>query len=430
MVLKTLILLVSALCFTSSQLMTCTYSFTGVVDGSRYQCDLSLNNPNGLDDAVSIGGVHSGSYMDPYGNLISTYNDSSVQIVTFAGISKNIPSAICRQFPNAGLLRFYSSKLQILSATRCSKASMLLLQDNLIEEALTDLCQFQPEVKDIHLPYNKLKVLSNEVVKSCKNLQYFNVGNNQLTAISSTFFATTPIIQSISFGGNPIKTIPNGLFNGLTELRTLYMRDLLITDLPLNIFPTVNKIDYLEIGNNKFTQYRPEWFQNLKNLYQLYMDSNQIPIPSDFFKPMPSLVFISMENCNISVVDPKWFSTLSSLYNLNLYRNNIYEIPDNTFAATNALNIFLDIRSNKLKTISSKWFSTVTLQRIRDLNVDNNEVNAIDPLFLELSTNLNGFSLNNNKCYTGPKITDFVAKRSSYMPGFKTCIDNFAYQNW
>ncbi|XP_037031046.1 leucine-rich repeat neuronal protein 1-like [Bradysia coprophila] len=330
MAFKTLILLVSALSFSSSQQMTCTYSIDTDIFDEPYQCTLSVDNPNGLDDAISIGGTHLGtSIMDPYGNLVSTYsNDSNVQIVKVVGVTKNIPSAICRQFPNIRTLDLAHTNLQILSATKCSKLISLTLWYNQIEESVVDLCQYQPDLQSITLSFNKINTLSDVTLKSCKNLLYFNAQINEIPTISSTFFANTPIIQTIAIGQNPITVIPNGIFNGLSKLLVLYMEGLLITDLPLNIFA------------------------DTKQLNSLYM------------------------------------------------------------------------QNNKLKTITSKWFASETLQGIMRVNLDGNGVNAIDPIFFTLATKLYHLSLLNNECYNG-KITDFATKRSSYMPGFQVCINNF-----
>ncbi|XP_037024511.1 carboxypeptidase N subunit 2-like [Bradysia coprophila] len=425
MILKKLFVLVMAFCLTSAQQMTCTYSINTNYDNDPYQCTLNVNNPDGLDDSVSIGGDHLGTYMDPYGNMMSTYNDSSVQILTVNGITKNIPSVICKQFPNVEILNCYNSNLQIVSATKCSKLQELRFSYNLIEEVYVDLCQYQPALKKIFINNNKLRVISDVTLKSCKNIISFGVDNNRISVLPLTLFANTPNIQTISFPNNPISAIPNGIFNGLAELKEVVMRDLLLTDLPLNIFPAANKLTFLTIANNSFSQYRPEWFQNLKNLTILMIDYNKILIPANFFQSMPLLQEVYMGYCNISVVNPQWFSPLTSLTLLRLIGNNIDEIPDNTFVNTKALKS-LDIDYNKLKTIRSKWFSNAILQELEFLALRENQISAIDPLFFELSTKLNRFSFYGNKCYTGPQIIDFLTKRSTYMPGFQACIDNYA----
>ncbi len=430
MVLKSLILLLVAFGYTSSQQMTCTYSIVTTNNINKYHCKLNISNPNGLDDAVSIGGVHSGSdssYVDDYGNLISnsTFNDSSVQIVSVVGITKNIPSAICRQFPNVETLSLFNVGIQIVTATKCSKLTDLQLYYNSLEQSsLPDLCQFQPELRLLRLSSNKLKAIPDITLKSCKNLIYINADYNQISALSSTLFASTPMIQTISFGYNPISVIPSGIFNGLTELKALHLHNLNITDLPINVLSTATKLQTLVISYNKFTQYRPEWFLNLKNLFELHLDYNNAPIPANLFQPLTSLQILSLQNCSISVVNPQWFSTLTLLYQVDLQLNNISQIPDKTFANTTSLKN-LRISGNKLTVISSKWFSTATLQSLSEISADNNKINAIDPLFFEQATGLWTVSLYNNTCYTGPKITDFKTKRSTYIPGFQACTGKY-----
>lgn len=424
MALKKLILLLAALSFASSQQMTCTY-----YNNNNYGCSLNINNPDGLDDAVSIGGAHlgSGSYIDEYGNLISTstYNDSSVQYVRVVGTTKNIPSAICRQFPNVEELSLFDVDIQIVTATKCSKLTELDIRYNLLEEStLPDLCQFQPALKRLILSNNKLKALPDITLKSCKNLVLLSADYNQISAISSTLFANTPNIEFIMFDSNPISVIPNGIFNGLTELNSLYLRDLRITDLPINVLSTATKLETLMLGYNRFTQYRPEWFVNLKNLTYLVLDSINAPIPANLFQSMTSLQIVALQNCSISVVNPQWFSSLTSLRLLGLRLNNINQIPDNTFANTKALRQ-LQISDNKLTNISSTWFSNATLLGLTEITADNNQINAIDPLFFQQATNLMILSLYNNTCYTGPKITDFKTKRSTYIPGFQACTGKY-----
>ncbi|KAG4076735.1 hypothetical protein HA402_002022 [Bradysia odoriphaga] len=284
-----------------------------------------------------------------------------------------------------------------------------------------DICQYQPLLTKIDLSYNQIKSISSTALKSCKNLATFYIQYNKITEMASTLFAYAPKLRTLNINGNPITSIPEGLFG--SELTTLDMAALQITDLPLNVFPATNKLTSLGLGSNDFTQYRTQWFQNLKSLSQLWLNWIHAPIPANLFKSLPSLSYLMMINCNITTVNREWFNTLTQLYMVTLERNNIADIPDGTFTSSELS--FVDISHNKLKTIRSKWFSNAAMASLRDLDVESNEINAIDSLFLETAKNLNAFSATKNKCYNGSNINDFRDNRASYMAGFKTCIDNF-----
>ncbi|XP_037043770.1 carboxypeptidase N subunit 2-like [Bradysia coprophila] len=405
---KTFIIFVSVLHFTSCQQMDCTYS---VGTSNKYQCSLNVNNPNGLDGSVSIAGHHLGSYAD-----------GSVGIVKIiSGITKNIPSQICKQFPNIELIHFTIANIEIVSTIKCSLATELDLSRNSITGVSMDICQYQPLLTKIDLSYNQIKSISSTALKSCKNLVTFYIQYNKITEMASTLFTYAPKLRTLNINGNPITSIPEGLFG--SELTTLDMAALQITDLPLNVFPATNKLTALGLGSNDFTQYRTQWFQNLKSLSQLWLNWIHAPIPANLFKSLPSLSYLMMINCNITTVNREWFSTLSRLYLVTMERNNIADIPDGTFISSELS--FVDVSHNKLKTVRSKWFSNAAMTSLRDLDVESNEINSMDSLFFDTAKNLNAFSATKNKCYNGSNIIDFRDNRSSYMAGFKTCINNF-----
>lgn len=402
------VVLLSVLSLTTSQQMACTYS---VGSSNKYQCSLNVNNPNGLDGSVTISGNHLGSYAD-----------KSVGIVKIiSGITKNIPSQICKQFPNTELIHFTIANIEIVSTIKCNLTTELDLSSNSITTVPFDICQYQPLLTKINLSYNQIKSISSVALKSCKNLVQFYIQYNKITEMASTLFANAPKLRTLNINGNPITSIPVGLFG--SELTTLDMAALAITDLPLNVFPATNKLTSLSLASNEFTQYRTQWFQNLKSLSQLWLNWIQISIPANLFKSLPSLAFLMMINCNITTVNREWFNALPELYSVSLERNSIVDIPDGAF--TSGELSFIDISHNKLKAVRSKWFSSAAMKSLTNVDVESNEINAIDSVFFDTATNVNTLSATKNKCYTGPNINDFRDKRASYLADFKTCINNF-----
>lgn len=80
-----------------------------------YTCHLTINNPNGLDDFTEIAGFH----LANRGNADVTFLSATFQN------TRNIPSIICRQFPNIRELYMSASNIETIGESSFSGCANL-----------------------------------------------------------------------------------------------------------------------------------------------------------------------------------------------------------------------------------------------------------------------------------------------------------------
>lgn len=113
--------------FTSAQVVTISCNFRQSGADYPYTCDLTLINPNGLDNFDNIQGDHLESRGNDDVTLVNAYNQNS----------PIVPSIICRQFPNLRTLYLSNCNIQTINETAfagCANLEQIMLSFNGITE--------------------------------------------------------------------------------------------------------------------------------------------------------------------------------------------------------------------------------------------------------------------------------------------------------
>lgn len=109
------LLIVFKVALISSQ-STISCSYSQLSPQLPYTCHLTINNPIGLDNFVTIPGQH----LPGRGNVDVTSLSASFQNTV------NIPSVICRQFPNIQDLYMTSNNIQVIGESSFAGCGNLL----------------------------------------------------------------------------------------------------------------------------------------------------------------------------------------------------------------------------------------------------------------------------------------------------------------
>lgn len=394
----------------------CTYTISTEPSAkNKYQCDLFWYNPDGLNNSVVIRGNH-----------LTSNNDTSVlSVKAVSGISKNVPSSICNQFPNAQYFTLRDMNIEFFTLTNCNKVTDIDMRLNSIKELPSDLCKDQPLLSKLFLEYNQIQVVTGDSLKSCTNLRYLYLEYNQLSEISSAIFANKPLVYDIRLGFNKIKTFDESTFHGLNNLDVLVLRYNAINYIPPKAFTSLTKLRWLMVESNLLTTLSPEWFTDLMALTTLYFNANPIvTFPPSTFKPLTSLVSLQLFSCKMTTIDSEWFSSLPSLYSVDLNSNLITEIPLGSFNGSTKFSV-LKIQNNKLKRIDSKSFSAQNLPNLSVIDLSKNQITAVDRLLLDQPMKLVTFNFAGNLC-ENRNIINFYESKETNMAYFNACFLNFA----
>lgn len=101
MIVEVFLIVLIAVGSTISQQMMCTYiTSTDNFSTNKYQCDLFVYNPDGLNNSVSIRGNHFTGFSDP----------SILSVKGTAGTTRNVPLSILQSISQCANNIFFSNE--------------------------------------------------------------------------------------------------------------------------------------------------------------------------------------------------------------------------------------------------------------------------------------------------------------------------------
>ena len=200
---------------------------------------------------------------------------------------------------------------------------------------LGDISQVPP-FKHSNTVYNSLVIggkttLSTVQTGAFNGLKVKNIRLNTIgiTAIQSGAFSDlNDTLVSLYLDHNKLETMPEDVFGGLDQLRTLHL------------------------GNNQLKIAIPTWFSHTPALRVLFFDGNNLQtMPDDIFNDLHQLVHLFLSDNDLKTVKTAWFRQLTNLKSLYLEKNQLETIPEDAFQELNSLTT-LWLNSNCLKTLS------------------------------------------------------------------------------
>ena len=193
-------------------------------------------------------------------------------------------------------------------------------------------------------------------------------------------------------------------------------------------FVALQKLKFLDLGQNQITAIENESFSRLAVLEKLFIDGNQMKtLLPDTFKGLTSLVVLKLNLNEIPIIDHKWLRHMTSLEQLLLKSNRIRYIQPFDIKWPSSLRI-LDLSHNQMRYLPN-------LPSLKNINSINR---AGSGWYIDLSGNpvncncfmpsLKDYSLHNLvKAVCGINIEcqivgeDLFADTSAYWPFSKNC---------
>ena len=133
------------------------------------------------------------------------------------------------------------------------------------------------------------------------------------------------LILSASWSSTQVREFPAGLFDGLTNLRYLEMRNGLVSTLPAGIFDDLTSLTTLNLRNNLLTSLPDGVFRNTRNLRVLNLGQNRLnTLPSDAFSGLGEMrtMFLELNDLDADDFPVGIFNGMSKLRSLYLWGNN------------------------------------------------------------------------------------------------------------
>ncbi|KAL7043361.1 hypothetical protein ACKWTF_001467 [Chironomus riparius] len=186
-----------------------------------YSCDLTIYNPNGLNNFTAINGTHLSGKTDAL--VKSIFRD---QIF----VTPNIPSIICKQFQNLEYLNFPLAGIQKLDSSSfidCKK------------------------ITEIYLFSNQISQIGENTFENCQNLIYVYLHFNKIRQLNEKSFYGASKVKFLYLHYNPIQNFPKNIFNPLTNLVYLYAYSTNLTVIHSNSFGVHLKLTLIDLQNNQ-----------------------------------------------------------------------------------------------------------------------------------------------------------------------------------
>jgi len=148
---------------------------------ARYECLMSIGNPNGIE-FDGIEGTH-----------LSGMSDVDVEVVyAYSGNTKIVPSIICHQFPNIHQLTLMGLSIEAITQTAfadCHNLIEIYLISNKITSVPANTFINSPRLKHIELSKNKISIIDENSFTGTV-LELIVLDNNEITSTNSNWFSS------------------------------------------------------------------------------------------------------------------------------------------------------------------------------------------------------------------------------------------------
>ena len=215
-----------------------------------------------------------------------------------------------------------------------------------------------------------------------------------LQAIVTTVHSLKIDLASLNLGENSLKSLPEQFFEGLGNLKEIYLYSNQLASLPERLFKGLDNLQKLDCSQNPWVRLPEHLFEGLNNLQELNLRYNELMnLPEHLFEGLHHLQKLILSYNRLSSLPEHLLKDLDNLQELLLFENKLECLPECIFESLNNLQI-LDLRNNELTDLSDRLFWG--LNKLVWLGLSGNLLTAL-PKSLEGLNNLKTLSLGSNR---------------------------------
>ncbi|XP_050408577.1 toll-like receptor 7 [Patella vulgata] len=243
-------------------------------------------------------------------------------------------------------IEIFNSSLRMVTCDFSSTLKSLHLNSNQLFELPTfcvnDKAYF-PHLNYLRLDHNNIQSIKPELLACMKFLKQFYIDNNRIILIESNTFSNLPklLLVSISYNG-PDMALQEFAFNS-SSLKKLYLYDDDIyfvngqKHVNEDAFKYCTQLEVLIVSSNHFrfttSQMFEGIFSTLRNLRILSLAHGELKVlPSSIPKYLEKLEKLLLGRNNIINIKEGYFNNLKSLKNIEINSNKITTVKPNTFS--------------------------------------------------------------------------------------------------
>ncbi|KAJ8683374.1 hypothetical protein QAD02_019166 [Eretmocerus hayati] len=274
------------------------------------------------------------------------------------------------------------------------------------------------QLRQLSLEHNDIDTLSDECFASLGQLRSLALSNNRIARFDVTHGLGLAALEYLFLDENKLQFVHNEAFSNLTELVDLRLNGNLLTEVPEAV-RSLEKLNTLDLGNNRIGELGPEAFAGLDKLSGLRLVDNKLEnISRQAFAYLPGLQILNLASNAIRHVDQAAFSTNVHLIAIRLDGNQLTEIhgvfrnlpsllmlniSDNKLLWFNYGDLptsleWLDMHSNQISELGSDFSDNRDELRIKKLDVSFNRIEEINEM--SVPNGVEKLYLNDNRIRT------------------------------
>ncbi|XP_052538553.1 toll-like receptor 3 isoform X3 [Tympanuchus pallidicinctus] len=317
-----------------------------------------------------------------------------------------IPSDLPNNITGLDISHNQLKKLAPESLTQYSNLIYLNAGYNIISKLQPELCKNMPLLQILKLEHNQLHELPDGVFATCSNLTELNLGYN-IIEVRNDPFKTLENLNVLDLSHNHLKSANLGLQQQLKNLRDLVLYSNQITELKKEDlkFLSNTSLNSLDLSSNPLKKFHTGCLHAIGNLFGLIL--NNVELGENSTKELcTELSNTAIQNLSLSHVKLSHISRLTlqglqgtNLTVLNLSKNSLSVIEDDSFQWLSNLE-YLNLEDNNIFKVSSRLF--YGLSSIKHLNLINALTGKIEDFSFQWLYNLEYLTMDHNNF---PQIT-------------------------
>ncbi|KAG9262415.1 toll-like receptor 13 [Astyanax mexicanus] len=219
---------------------------------------------------------------------------------------------------------------------------------------------------------NNLNSISDQEFRLCKQLTLLDLPRNNLISISSLAFSSLKNLSKLILCHNKLKSVPIAMRN-ISTLETIDLSYNSIKELKCVDFANLKKLSKLHIYRNPLHTVELCAFQNLNNLQSLIMSTEIFTLKGYFTSGVQKLELLDLSQNKLNSINKGDFRCLGYLRYLYLQDNQITYIEPGAFEGLTNLTV-LSLQSNKITQSSIRLSVFSGLPNLLYLWLNNNYI--------------------------------------------------------
>ncbi|XP_023213134.1 protein toll-like [Centruroides sculpturatus] len=225
-------------------------------------------------------------------------------------------------------------------------------------------------LSELQVNDGKLKTLPEELFHGLYNLKTLDLSNNLIETVHSLVFRNLTSLEQLNLKQNPIKSFPEDLLKGLSNLRILSISGT-FSELRSVLLKGLDNLTEFRAYNFTFLLIKEDFFSHSINLRKIIFTSNKrLHLPSNLLKNNKNLEVFHCEKNKLSTLRNGIFDGPSNLKKISMKENALGNIPENSFQHLFNLEE-LDLSYNRLTFLPKNIFLSTNNLRIIRLSGNN-----------------------------------------------------------